>query len=62
ALFFEKIQNEGGSRQVEFLSTHPNPENRVAKMQQRVQSIGHPGPAESNLRTEAYQNFKRMIQ
>lgn len=27
--FFEKISASGGSRQPEFLSTHPNPENRI---------------------------------
>lgn len=29
AKFFEKIEAEGGGRAPEFLSTHPNPENRI---------------------------------
>ena len=61
ALFFQKLENQGGGN-VEFLSTHPNPENRVAKMQQRLQSIGYAGsPSESSLGTSSYQNFKRMV-
>lgn len=40
AQFFEKIQAEGGSSVPEFLSTHPNPENRIEDFyaEQQVQN------------------------
>ena len=36
ASFFEKIQSSGGSGTPEFLSTHPDPGNRVASINQRA--------------------------
>ena len=39
--FFRQI--EGGSSQPEFLSTHPNPENRVENIDQMSDDLGCPG-------------------
>ncbi|HET7456907.1 MAG TPA: M48 family metallopeptidase [Gemmatimonadaceae bacterium] len=36
-------QAGGGSRQPEFFSTHPNPENRLARIQTEIQQVGGPG-------------------
>lgn len=33
----------GGSRQPEFFSTHPNPENRLARIQAEIQQVGGQG-------------------
>ena len=39
ARFFEKLQAEGGSRAPEFLSSHPDPGNRVRKVQAEIQTF-----------------------
>jgi beta-barrel assembly-enhancing protease len=36
-------QAGGGSRQPEFFSTHPNPENRLSRIQAEIQQAGGPG-------------------
>jgi predicted Zn-dependent protease len=36
ARFFNKLNSQGGSRHLEFLSDHPNPENRERAIQQEV--------------------------
>jgi Zn-dependent protease with chaperone function len=38
--FFEKIQAESKGRAIEFLSDHPNPENRIGKVQGEIQRLG----------------------
>jgi len=41
AQFFEVIQAENqGGRQVEFFSNHPNPDNRIAKVNQEITKLG----------------------
>jgi len=42
--FFEKIQNESKGRAVQFLSDHPNPENRISNVQHEIQRIGSVPP------------------
>lgn len=40
-VFFEKLQNDGKDPEiVEFLSTHPNPENRVEEINNKWKSLG----------------------
>lgn len=39
AVFFQKLEAEGGSRGPEFLSDHPNPGNRMQRVQQEVASL-----------------------
>jgi Zn-dependent protease with chaperone function len=38
--FFEKIQAESKGRAVQFLSDHPNPENRISNVQKEIQRLG----------------------
>lgn len=47
--FFKKIQSQGGARQPEFLSTHPDPGNRVANITKTAQAKGCRG-------TQTYQS------
>jgi predicted Zn-dependent protease len=39
ARFFEKLESEGGSRAPQFLSSHPNPGNRVADVQAEIRTL-----------------------
>jgi beta-barrel assembly-enhancing protease len=39
ASFFEKLEAQGGSRAPQFLSSHPNPGNRVRNVQAEVQTL-----------------------
>jgi predicted Zn-dependent protease len=39
ARFFEKLEAEGGARGPEWLSSHPNPGNRVSAVQKEVRSL-----------------------
>jgi predicted Zn-dependent protease len=48
--FFEKIQALGSDRQPEFLSTHPNPENRIENFQNQKITKGCTG--EKTFKTE----------
>jgi len=38
--FFEKIQSQSKGRAVQFLSDHPNPDNRISKVQGEIQRLG----------------------
>ncbi|HYR42772.1 MAG TPA: M48 family metalloprotease [Terriglobia bacterium] len=42
--FFEKIQAESKGRAVEFLSDHPNPENRISNVQHEIERLGAAPP------------------
>jgi hypothetical protein len=39
ARFFEKLEAEGGSRAPEFLSSHPNPGNRIKSIETELQGL-----------------------
>jgi beta-barrel assembly-enhancing protease len=39
ARFFEKLESQGGSRAPQFLSSHPNPGNRVTAVQAEIQTF-----------------------
>ncbi|MGB8226605.1 MAG: M48 family metallopeptidase, partial [Sedimentisphaerales bacterium] len=39
----EILQRASGSRTIEFFSTHPNPENRIGYLQERIYSKGYRG-------------------
>ena len=39
--FWEKMAAEGGSRQPEFLSTHPAPETRIDALRQHIRNMGY---------------------
>ena len=56
--FFEKIVAEGGGGQPAFLSTHPDPGNRVEKIQGKAKEIGcNTQPAGGS----SYQAFKNSL-
>lgn len=58
--FFEKIQSMGGgSKQPEFLSTHPDPGNRVAALKSRAQEMGCRG---KNLHKSEYERIKKLLE
>jgi beta-barrel assembly-enhancing protease len=53
--FFEKIAASGGSKQPEFLSTHPSPEGRIESFKNTKYELGCAG-------TEAYeQEYRAMV-
>jgi hypothetical protein len=60
--FFQKIQSQDGSGgQVEFFSNHPNPDNRIERVDQE---IGQLGAAVRGAKTDSreFQNIKSYIQ
>ena len=62
AQFFQKIQEQDGSGgQVEFFSNHPNPDNRIERVDQE---IGQLGAAVRGAKTDSreFQNIKRYVQ
>ncbi|RPI24170.1 MAG: hypothetical protein EHM61_17850 [Acidobacteria bacterium] len=60
--FFEKIQGEEGSgRQVEFFSNHPNPDNRIERVDQEIGQLGAPVRG-AKTDSREFQNIKSYIQ
>lgn len=53
--FFQKISEMGGSRQPQFLSTHPNPDNRIEHFHNSKTTMGCTGT--NDFKTE----YKKMI-
>ena len=56
--FFKKLEAEGGSRTPQFLSTHPNPGNRVANITTQAKERGCGG--KSTYKSE-YTKFKNSL-
>jgi len=59
--FFEKIQAESkGKEPVQFFSNHPNPGNRIERVDQEVDNLGGPEP---NYKTDSpeFQSIKRYL-
>lgn len=56
--FFEKIQAAGGARTPEFLSTHPNPVNRIEHFKSAKTSLGCQGNATN---VTEYQKMKARL-
>ncbi len=57
--FFQKLTDEGQSGGVpEFLSTHPNPTNRVENIAEKAQDVGC---STAPLNPPSYQDFKSML-
>lgn len=64
--FFEKVQaqsgqNARGGTLERFLSTHPLPQDRFDHINKMLAEIGNPVPAEENLFSVRYQEFKRRL-
>lgn len=56
--FFEKLAAAGGSRGPEFLSTHPNPDNRVENITAKATELGCDT---TPLDPASYDDFKNML-
>ncbi len=56
--FFEKIQDEGGSRPPEFLSTHPDPGNRVQNIKNKATEMRCRGTQKNK---SNYDRIKRLL-
>lgn len=57
--FFEKIQKMGGARQPEFLSTHPNPDNRIEHFHNSKTTMGCTGTG--TFKTEYQQMVAKLL-
>jgi predicted Zn-dependent protease len=56
--FFEKIERQGNTSSIpEFLSTHPNPNNRIANMKKRWQELGSKTGKTYTERFKAFQKW-----
>ena len=56
--FFERMAQQSGGSGPEFLSTHPNPENRVEEIDKKWQELGG---KEGELFTASYADFKNTL-
>lgn len=56
ARFFEKLDAEGGARQPQFLSTHPNPDNRVEAIFAHWETLGGKVGQRFEARYKQFQN------
>lgn len=59
--FFQKIINEGNPQPPAFLSTHPNPDNRVQNIQAQKTSGGCNGTPSSSIEVNGYNAFKALL-
>lgn len=59
--FFQKIINSGGSSVPAFLSTHPNPDNRVANILAEKTTLGCTGAPSNQLEIADYNAFKASL-
>lgn len=62
--FFEKIQQEKGTRGgtfERFLSTHPLPQDRIQHVYEILRKMGDPRPTEENKFEQRYQEFKKKL-
>jgi len=59
--FFRKLEEGGGQRPPEFLSTHPNPGNRVANIEAQVDERGCSASGGSTAGDSAYQRIKASL-
>lgn len=61
AQFFEKIQaQDKGGRPVEFFSNHPNPDNRIGRVNQEIANLGG-SPRGSKTDSREFQDIKRYV-
>ncbi len=60
AQFFRKIDAESKGRSAEFLSSHPNPENRVTNVNREIQKMGG-APNKARTDSPAFHEIKRIL-
>lgn len=56
--FFRKMESSGGGSPPEFISTHPNPGNRVAEIDQKAQELGCRGTSDNR---GEYARIKQLL-
>lgn len=61
ANFFQKITDQGSAAPPEFLSTHPNPDNRVQDIQSQAQQLGCSTTISQDEEVSSYAEFKAML-
>lgn len=62
ASFFEKINEEGGAQTPQFLSTHPNPDNRVENIQEKAGQASCPNfESDPLINGLTYNQFKALL-
>jgi predicted Zn-dependent protease len=59
--FFQKIIDQGGSSTPAFLSTHPNPDNRVENIQKEARAEGCVSSISNEEEIISYNQFKNML-
>ena len=59
--FFEKIVASGAQQPPAFLSTHPNPDNRITNIHTKKSELGCSGVSSSQVETTDYTAFKNML-
>lgn len=59
--FFQKIIDQGGTNIPEFLSTHPNPDNRVQNIHQHAQELGCHTSIDYDEDITGYNQFKNSL-
>lgn len=59
--FFEKIEQEGSPTPPEFLSTHPNPDNRVQNIRTKAGEASCGSPEEPLVNGLTYAQFKALL-
>jgi Zn-dependent protease with chaperone function len=61
-IFFQKLQAEGGGgRPLEFFSNHPNPDNRMGRVNEEVSKLGG-NPQGSKATSSQFEEVKRRVQ
>lgn len=61
ANFFQKIIDEGSPQPPQFLSTHPNPDNRVQNIETQASTQGCTATIQQAEEVTAYQQFKASL-
>ncbi len=59
--FFQKIVDEGQQQPPAFLSTHPNPDNRIANIHSEKNTLGCSGSPSSQIEVTDYAAFKASL-
>src|SRR5690554_2886155 len=61
ANFFDKINNESSNQVPEFLSTHPNPENRVENIRGKAEDMNCQSTIDPTVDIDGYLSFKNSL-
>jgi predicted Zn-dependent protease len=59
--FFEKIEQAGGANVPAFLSTHPNPDNRIQNIKDQAQENGCTSTITTSEEDQGYLNFRALF-